>query len=1049
LNSAVAQAGDHQVRLPPTFRYLHAPVGSTAANGAVGRHDAACAFADRLMFSNGGALLVSGFRGVGKTTFVQFALAHIETHHAHYEHVVGPFQLVDVWINLAKPVTAAQLMHLLIRQLYLRLESMKLLARLEPALQHDLHTAFMRTCFEISARSVATEERGRDMSVGFERAPLLGLEFLGKLAATAKSTRSDEDVMKYLPYDEKAAESDLLDFSNRMARTADETPPLPWFRRWWKRWKQEPDPLPKLKVVFVLDELDKLEKFAAAGKDGTSPLDPLFEALKTVFTGTAFSYVFIAGKEAHERWTHEVALGDSIYESVFGYDVYLPCLWSHQHHVIDMCLFGGDATPRPEDEDLAPFRRYLCYHGRGIPRRILRELNRHVRWENGRPVLAFAPEQKRVMAVFAKMQDLLENVNELLEASVTNTASAADDRRRLALYYLVDEVLRRGKRTFKFGDLNTTAQQLNLGGGRERIPREAVEQILQLLLKRGIVERVSRTIVGPDRAAAESADEYRVAEWVLRALEPVLETPATPFARPEPPPGLTHIGRYRVVATTGQGGFATVYRVVAPSGEVRAAKLLRTDYSDSADLEKRFQREIEILARLKHRSIVRIYEHGTHGSTPYFIMDYIEGSSLQSLLSRTKRLTPTAAAFTAARLADVYAYIHDLGVVRNDIKPSNVMIDSEGQLVIIDFGISHLEGASTLTATQSFLGTPGYMSPEHARGGTVDRRSDVFSLGVLLYEMVTGTPPFRGSSIVDEIMKVLNETPPPPSTLAPISTEFDAVIMKALAKEPDDRFASMKELAEALGPYARQVNLAAMAQDVEASAADVARHSTIIEWPTVSSDSLLMPVTPALVPVTATPPPYRVPPQPAAPDTVRGPLPAPPPATAPAPARPVPPLPRAAPPPVQAPSPSPPPVVPQAAGPAQAPPAAAPLPSPATGIMPRPARFSVTDSDDLELLFDLDKGLLVTSWEPDRVVSLAKGQVILGRALTCDIVVNKPSLSRQHVMFSIADGRVTVGDLGSRGGVSVDGRKIREAALADGQKIELGNVKARILYGPI
>jgi serine/threonine-protein kinase len=985
----------------------------------VGRPDAVKAFADRLMFSYGGALLVSGFRGVGKTTFVQVALAHIDAHHARYEHVVGPFQFVDVWINLAKPVAPAQLMHLLIRQLYLRLESLKLLARIEPTLRHDLHTAFMRTCFEISARSVATEERGRDMSVGFDRTPLLGLEFLGTLAATAKSTRSDEDVLKYLPYDEKAAESDLLDFSDRLARTPDKTPPLPWFRRWWKR--ESDDPLPKLKVVFVLDELDKLEKFAAAGEDPASPLDSLFDALKTVFTGTAFSYVFIAGKEGYERWTQDVALGDSIYESVFGYDVYLPCLWSHQHDIIDTCLFGGEGISPPDDEDLALFRRYLCYHGRGIPRRILRELNRYVRWENDRPVLAFTPEQKRLMAVFAKVQELLENINELLDASVAAADTPSDDRRRLALYYLVDDVLRRGERTFKFDELNAAARQLNLGGGRERVPQEVVERILHLLLKRGIVERVLHTIVGPDRAAAESADEYRLAEWVLGALKPVLETPATPFAVPEPPPGLSHIGRYRVVGTIGQGGFATVYRVVAASGKVRAAKLLRTDHSDSADLQKRFQREIEILARIEHPSVVRIYEHGTHGATPYFIMDYVEGSSLHSLLSRMKRLTPTAAAFTAARLADVYEYLHGLGIVRNDIKPSNVMIDSEGRLVIIDFGISHLQGASSLTATQSFLGTPGYMSPEHARGNRVDRRSDVFSLGVLLYEMVTGTQPFRGSSVVDEIMKVLNETPQPPSTLAPVSPGFDAIIMKALAKEPDDRFGSMEELAEALEPYAKEVNLAALAQDVEASA-DVARNTTMIEPGVVSSDSRPMSI--------------RQPPE--TKHTQVRPVLLPPPGAAS-----LPPAPKA---PSSQSSPA---VAPHRAGPARLSPAAAPSSSPATRIMPRPTRFSVTQSDVLELQFDLDKGLLVTSWEPDRVVSLAKGQVILGRALECDIALSEPSLSRQHAMFSIADGRVTVSDLGSRGGIGVSGRLMREAALADGQEIELGNVKARILYGTI
>jgi Cdc6-like AAA superfamily ATPase len=125
LNNAVPQQdGARRVGLPSTFRYLHAPVGTAGGNGAVGRDEAARMFADHVMFSNGGALMVSGFRGVGKTTFVRVALDHIARNRESYESVLGPFQLVDVWINLAKPVTPAQLMHLLIRQLYLRLESM-------------------------------------------------------------------------------------------------------------------------------------------------------------------------------------------------------------------------------------------------------------------------------------------------------------------------------------------------------------------------------------------------------------------------------------------------------------------------------------------------------------------------------------------------------------------------------------------------------------------------------------------------------------------------------------------------------------------------------------------------------------------------------------------------------------------------------------------------------------------------------------------------------------------------------------------------------------
>ena len=561
--------------------------------------------------------------------------------------------------------------------------------------------------------------------------------------------------------------------------------------------------------------------------------------------------------------------------------------------------------------------------------------------------------------------------------------------------------------------------------------------------------RVSRTILRADRAAAEIAEEYRLAEWVLRALQPVFEAPVAPAVPPEQAPSaIRQIGRYRVLGPIGEGGFATVYRVADASGAVRAAKLLRDDGHESAELQARFQREIEILERLHHPSVVRVYDHGTHGSTPYFIMDYVDGSSLHSLLARTKRLTPTGAAFVGARLAEVYEYIHEFGIVRNDIKPSNIMINSDGRLIVIDFGISRLEGVGTLTATGAVIGTPRYMSPEQVKGDRVDRRSDVFSLGALLYEMVTGSVAFKGSSIHEELMKVVTEMPPPPSTLAPVSPELEAIIVRALAKDPAARFATMQQLGEALAPFGREVDLAALAQNLEASAAAAARNSTVIRSDTAGApSSVIVPPTVVNAPVPELAHPAAPVPRPWDTQIIPG-SPSKGPGQyddRPAPVRQT--VRTPPPPPLWTARPGAPPL-PMPAAPAAPPPPPVRSPSPATAVMPRPQLFT-GEPDVLELLFDLEHSLLVTSSEPDRVVSLAKGQVIVGRALTCDVVVNRPTLSRQHAMFSIADGQVSIEDLGSRNDIVVNGRKVPEATLANGDEICLGDVKMRILFGAL
>lgn len=503
--------------LSKDFRYLHEPLRNSQTTACfVGRTEHARALADRVMFSRGGAFLVTGFRGVGKTTFVHQVLDLIRQEAERYARVVGDFQLVDVWLNLARPLSPPQLMHHIIRHLFLRLKEMGLLGDLDSELREDLQTAFLRTTFEISWRSLTLEERGREASLGLEKAEWLGIPFLANLSGSHKHSHEDEDTVKYLPYDERAAEFDILNFSSRLL--AGGTPPKRTWQRFW-RWITRRNRLhPQMKVAFVLDELDKLD-LSIQKESQSSPLDLLLESLKTIFTTAGFSFVFVAGKETQERLARDIALGDSIYESIFAYDVYLPCLWEEQDELVIRRIRNGNGENKGdaveqniEGPDL--LRSYLQYKGRGVPRRILRELNSYVAWEGDSPVLSFDSENKRYMTVFAKLQGSLDQTPALYGTGPQRFDRVRFDRQRLCLYYTLDWILSRRREPFTLSQVQQALQSLNLGlGAQESGTLEVAEAIQQMLLRRAFIERILATATNIGEGAIQSKDKFRLSDW--------------------------------------------------------------------------------------------------------------------------------------------------------------------------------------------------------------------------------------------------------------------------------------------------------------------------------------------------------------------------------------------------------------------------------------------------------------------------------------------------------------------------------------------------------
>jgi beta-lactam-binding protein with PASTA domain/predicted Ser/Thr protein kinase len=260
-------------------------------------------------------------------------------------------------------------------------------------------------------------------------------------------------------------------------------------------------------------------------------------------------------------------------------------------------------------------------------------------------------------------------------------------------------------------------------------------------------------------------------------------------------------GRYRVEARIGSGGMAEVFRGVDPVlNRTVAIKVLLPQFARDASFVDRFRREAQAAARLNHPNIVGVYDTGADDGTQFIVMEFIEGRTLAEFLSTGGRLTPIQAAEIAQKICVALAEAHAQGVIHRDIKPGNVMVTRDGTVKVMDFGIARFtSGVETAPQTSAVLGTASYLSPEQAQGDPVDARTDIYSLGTVLYEMLAGRPPFTGDSPVAIAFKQVNEAPAAPSRLnRDVPPALDAVVMRALSKNPANRYQSAQEFADDL-----------------------------------------------------------------------------------------------------------------------------------------------------------------------------------------------------------------------------------------------------------
>ena len=273
-------------------------------------------------------------------------------------------------------------------------------------------------------------------------------------------------------------------------------------------------------------------------------------------------------------------------------------------------------------------------------------------------------------------------------------------------------------------------------------------------------------------------------------------------------------GRYRIQRKLGAGGMADVYLAEDQElGRRVAIKILNGRHANDAQFIERFRREAKNAAALNHPNIVSIYDRGEAEDTYYIAMEFLDGRTLKELIVGHGAAPVRVAIEYARQILSALRFAHRHGIVHRDIKPHNVLVDAEGRVKVTDFGIARA-GTSQMTETGSIVGTAQYLSPEQARGGEVDQRSDLYSLGVVLYELLTGKTPFEGDTPVEVAMKHLSNAPKPPSELRKdIPPELDMVVLRALAKDPNDRYQSADEMEGDLDRVARGLPVAAATVD--------------------------------------------------------------------------------------------------------------------------------------------------------------------------------------------------------------------------------------------
>jgi len=277
-------------------------------------------------------------------------------------------------------------------------------------------------------------------------------------------------------------------------------------------------------------------------------------------------------------------------------------------------------------------------------------------------------------------------------------------------------------------------------------------------------------------------------------------------------PGQYFGKRYQIIEEIGKGGMGRVYKAVDNElNRIVALKMISPELSSTPEIIKRFKKELILASKVNHKNVCRIYDLGEAEGIKFISMQFIDGQDLKQFIIQSSKLIEEKAIVITKQICEALQAAHDVGVIHRDLKPRNIMLDKVGKAYVMDFGIARSIDAKEVTKPGLVIGTPHYMSPEQAAGKKADQRSDIYSLGAIMYEMLTGKPPFTSDTIAGLLHKQINKPPAPPSRISPqISMGIQDIIMKCLQKEPEERFESADDILKTINKVTLEIRPAAM-----------------------------------------------------------------------------------------------------------------------------------------------------------------------------------------------------------------------------------------------
>jgi serine/threonine-protein kinase len=744
--------------------------------------------AARIVRSDGGSFLLVGYRGVGKTSVVNAIADAVALKMRSGQNGTEPADLITLSFALTRNIPPTNLLHQMINSIRLELIRQHLFERIAPQLRRELDLAALRTAVNLTGKGEEERKSNLGLTIG-------SIPYISKLEFGGQQLRRDLLEAAFLPYEQCAAEQDVVRLARALASDGSLTlSRADKFRSLFRLNRN----VRRLRLMFVFDELDKLEQ--SSDQDPVTTFNDILKDLKTLLTTSGVTFLFVAGRGIHDAWQQDMQRGDSLYESVFSHIEYIPALWQLSDELCNQLLKPILLPDSRTHRHLANFKEYLAFSGRGIPRRTLQALQKFVQIdENGRASLVFQETDLRRFQCIAELEKYVKVCGRtLLDRRGGRSELDRLDNDGLALRYLTDWIIDSGQTPFGMAELSEACNRLNqLVAPRDDASGVVPRELVGALESAGVLEAA----FGADKLlSAVVYAESPVKKWCVtrrRLIELGRELTSTVSTYAV---GQSIAGRYLVNRLISRGGSSIVYETIDQiSEQVVAVKCIIPGSFGNPNITRWLcQNERDVVSHLRHPSIPKLIGAELDHVIPFLVMEMAAGAPLDRLLRDRRRWDWEVVVVLMQEILAVLDYIHTQGVIWGDLKPGNIVVENSKMVRLVDFGAARFISGVNEPDGIPVIGTPQFMAPECLEGAKPSVISDIYSAGVLLYQITTGVLPFVGDGMKEVLHEIQNKAPTPPGSLFDMPRELEATILQCLELEPKRRFQTVKELVCAL-----------------------------------------------------------------------------------------------------------------------------------------------------------------------------------------------------------------------------------------------------------